>query len=193
MVKLTSKIAFPIILTGLFAITIFIAINYDKLDVHFYIVLILLTLFIFLFGFAIGQNFSSPVKKLLERATELSEGNLSSRVYLETKDEFSELAKAFNKIAEELEISHSQEENMGKSVDIKVRARTQGLEETINALEQKVRNRTVELEKLVKESSRLQGESKSKEAEASLLKKELESFRQKLVKYSKPKKESSNL
>ena len=33
------------------------------------------------------------VKKILDRAKELSKGNLSSRVYLETKDELAELAK----------------------------------------------------------------------------------------------------
>lgn len=187
MTKLTLKIAIPVILVGIFSISVFIALEYERLGISFYIVIILLTLFMFFFGFATGQNLSSPVKKLLERATELSEGNLSSRVYLETKDEFSELAKAFNKIADNLQQSHQQEATTEQSVDIKVRARTQALEETINALEQKIKNRTVELERLVKESSKLQEESKSKEAEALLLKRELGSFKQKLGKYSKPK------
>jgi len=122
MPKLTSKIALPIILTGLFAITVFIAINYDKLQNSFYIVLFFLAIYIFSFGFAIGQSFTSPIKKLLEKATELSKGNLSSRAYIESKDELAELAAVFNKIADELQESQVQGENAEKSVDIKVRA-----------------------------------------------------------------------
>jgi len=184
MSKLAIKVATPIILAGVFAITIFIALDYEKLGLSFFIVLLLLTLFVFFFGFSIGQSFSSPIRKLLERATELSKGNLSSRAYIETKDELAQLAKVFNEIAEELEESRSQGQNAEKSVDIKVRARTQALEETINALEQKVRNRTIEQERLLAETQKLQQQTKSKEKELSQLKEEFDSLKSKI---SKPK------
>ena len=187
MAKLTTKITIPIILVGLFAIVVFMAVDYDQLGPGLYIVLLLLTIYVFFFGLATGQNLASPVKKILNRAEELSRGNLSSRVYLETKDELSELANAFNKIAEELEASRAQEENTEKSVGIKVKAKTKDLEETINALEQKVKNRTIELERLIEESSRLQASAKEKESETTQLKKELGGFKQKLGKYNKPK------
>lgn len=160
MAKITSKVAVPIILAGLFAITIFIAMDYEKLELSFYIILFFLSVYIFSFGFATGQNFSSPIKKLLERAKEIKSGNLSSRVYLETKDELAELAKAFNEIAEELESSRYQKESTERSVDIKVRARTQALEETIKALEQKIKNRTIELQRLTDSLGKLQKEGK---------------------------------
>ena len=105
----------------------------------------------------------------MERAEELSKGNLSSRVYLETKDELSELGGAFNKIAEDLERSHEVEENTEKSVDIKVKARTQALEETIDALEQKVRNRTAELQSMIKDLEKMQQQLMMKESEVSSL------------------------
>jgi len=162
MSKLTSKIAFPIILTGLFAITIFIAINYDKLQNSFYVVLFFLAIYVFSFGFAIGQDFTSPIKKLLEKATELSKGNLSSRAYLESKDELAELAAVFNKIADELQESQAQGENTEKSANIKVRAKTQEFQETINALDQKVKNRTIELERLMKRCEELEQQAKVK-------------------------------
>ena len=165
MAKLTSKIAIPIIVVGLFGIAVFIAIDYEQLQPAFYIILGFFSIYVFFFGLAVGQNLTSPVKKILEKAKDLSNGNLSSRVYLETKDELAELARDFNKIAEELERSHAQEENMEKSVDIKVRARTQALEETISALEQKVRNRTIELERLTKEADKVQENLKNKLAE----------------------------
>lgn len=151
MSKLTQKIAVPIILVGLFAIAVFVAIDHEQLSWDFYVVFLFFVIYVFFFGIATGQSLSSPVKKILDRAKELSRGNLSSRIYLETKDEFAELAKTFNKIAEELEASHQNEASTEKSVDIKVKARTQALEETINALDQKVRNRTAELQKAVKE------------------------------------------
>ncbi|MDP3883199.1 MAG: HAMP domain-containing protein [Candidatus Staskawiczbacteria bacterium] len=173
MSKLTRKITIPIILVGLFSIAIFVALNYDSLGVGFYIVLLLLAVYIFSFGFATGQNFASPVNKLLEKATELSKGNLSSRVYLKTKDELAELAGVFNKIAEELEESHIDGKMIEKSVDIKTRARTQVLEETILALEQKIRNRTEELSKILEDSKTLQNQMKSREVEIMQLKKDI--------------------
>ena len=188
MSKLTTKISLPVILAGIFAMTVFIAFDHENIDLPFYIIIFLLSIFVFFFGFATGQQFSSPIKKLLERATELSEGNLSSRVYLETKDELAELAKVFNKIAENMEFSRIEQENTEKSVGIKVRARTQELEETIEALEQKVKNRTVELERLITEYDRFQQNIKGKEVEIEELKNELENLKQKSGKISKTKK-----
>jgi len=187
MTKFTLKIAIPIILAGIFAIAVFIAIDYENLGVGFYITILFLAIYVFFFGFATGQSIASPVKQLLDRATELSKGNLSSRVYLETKDELAELARVFNKIAEELETSRSQEMNAEKSVGIKVEARTKDLEETINALEQKVKNRTIELERLIEESNKLQLDAKNKGAETAQLRRELDDFKQKIGKYSKSK------
>ena len=192
MSKLTQKIAVPIILVVLFAIAVFVAIYHDQLNWDFYVVFLFFVIYVFFFGIATGQSLSSPVKKILDRAKELSKGNLSSRIYLETKDEFAELAKAFNKIAEELETSHQNEASTEKSVDIKVKARTQALEETINALDQKVRNRTAELEKLVDKSNKLQSDAKNKETEVAQLKKELGDFKQKLGKVNKSKEPVSN-
>lgn len=173
MSKLASRISFPIILAGVFVLTIFIALDYDRFDPNFYVIIILLTLFMFFFGFAIGQNLSSPIKKILDRANDLKNGNLSSRMYLETKDELADLAAVFNEIAEELQAKKNEEENTEKSVDIKVRARTQELKDTIDMLEQKVRNRTAEHEKLLFESERLLEQTKAKEKEMAQLKQEL--------------------
>ena len=186
MSKLTYKIAIPIVLIGVFAIVIFIALNYEQMDSSFYIVFALLVVYVFFFGIATGQNLSSPIRKILDGATELSKGNQSSRIYLESKDELAELAKVFNKIAEELEESHKQSSDMEKSVGIKVKARTRELEETINALEQKVKNRTIELERLIGESNRLQIAMKGKGAETSELKEELGTIKQKIGRYKKP-------
>ena len=176
--NISLKIAIPIIITGIFIIAIFIAVNRERLNTGFYIVFVFTAVYIFLFGFATGQKFAMPVKKLLKRATDLSDGDLTARAYLETKDEFSDLAKVFNKIANELQESRSKIETIEKSVDIKVKARTQVLEEIINALEQKVKNRTFELQRIIDESEMIQQKTKTKEVEITQLKKELDGLKE---------------
>jgi len=185
MSKLTSKIALSIVLAGIFVITAFVAVNYERLDLDYYIVILCLIVFVFSFGLAIGDRLSSPAQELLDKAIEISKGNLSSRAYLKSKDELSQLAEVFNKIAEEINDSRERETIAEKSVGIKVMAKTRDLEETISALEQKVKNRTIELEKLVTESSRLQTDAKVKESEIAQLKNELGGLKQKVVKYNK--------
>jgi len=179
MTKRATKISISIILAGIFIIAAFIGIAREQLDPIFYIIVFFLIVFVFSFGIAIGQNISTPLQKLVEKATELSKGNLSSRIYLESKDELSELADTLNKIAEELQSSHEQGTNIEKSLGVKVKAKTQELEETINALDQKVKNRTIELERLIKESNQLKEIMKSKEAETEQLKKDFEDLKQK--------------
>ncbi len=169
MSKLSSRISFPVILAGVFAITIFMALNYQNTNITFYITLLLLTLFTFFFGFAIGQNLSSPIKQLLEKAREISQGNVSGRIYLETKDELSELARTLNQIAEELELKTGESKKAEEIADIKVRARTKSLEETINNLDQKVKNRTIELERLMQEAKQLKQQAQANEAELNKL------------------------
>ncbi|OGZ71020.1 MAG: hypothetical protein A3F47_00560 [Candidatus Staskawiczbacteria bacterium RIFCSPHIGHO2_12_FULL_38_11] len=163
MLKISFKIAYPIILAGLFVIVAFIGFNYENLNLSFYIIFLLLTIYIFLFGFATGQQFSKPVKELLQKADNLSKGDLKSRFYLENKDELGELARVFNKIADDFEQSKNQNENMERAVDIKVKARTQALDETINALEQKVKNRTLELQRIGSELEKFKDQPKEEE------------------------------
>lgn len=179
MAKISHKIALPIILAGAFVAVMLVSIDYEQLSLSSYIILALLFVFVFFFGFTTGQNLSSPVQKILNRAIDLSKGDLKTRVYLETKDELAELAKAFNQIAEKLEQSQLNEEQTEKSVDIKVRAKTKALEETINALDQKIRNRTIELEKISKSSETLQAQTKEKEKQIEDLKQELEGLKPK--------------
>ncbi len=171
MSNILVKIARPIIILGIFLISIFVALNYENLTANFYIIFLLVAIFIFLFGFAIGQRFASPVKKLVERATALAEGALKTRVYLETKDEFEQLSKIFNKIAEELEKSHSIAEQAENVAEVKIRAKTQELEEVVADLEEKIRGRSTELQRMIEESEKFQTIVKDREKEIVELKK----------------------
>lgn len=151
MQKISFKIAVPVILAGLFSIVVFVALNPEGLPTSFYIILFLLSVFVFFYGLYVGQSVANPIEKILKRAVDLSKGDTKARFYLETKDEFGELAQIFNKIADDLENSRNKAESSEKSVNIKVKAKTADLEETINALEQKVKNRTIEIERLLKQ------------------------------------------
>lgn len=170
MPTLSFKIASPIIIAGFFIMVTFIALNYQSLNTSFYIIFFFLAIYVFLFGFAIGQNFTAPVKKLLKRADDLSKGDLRSRFYLESKDEMGQLSEVFNKIADRLQESSYENERTKKSVGIKVEAETQSLKEIINALEQKVQNRTLEIEKMARDTEKFKEYSKAQEAEILKLK-----------------------
>ncbi|HCC59628.1 MAG: hypothetical protein A2402_03255 [Candidatus Staskawiczbacteria bacterium RIFOXYC1_FULL_37_43] len=191
MTKISYKISVPVILAGFFAVVAFLALDYKNINFSFYILLLFIAIYVFFFGFATGQRFASPVKKLLDRATEMSKGNLSTRVYLETKDEIAELAKVFNKLAGDLEESRNKEESTEKSVDIKVKAKTQGLEETINALEQKVQNRTIELQRVIGDLNKFKEEAITKDSEVVRLKEDVQKL-EKRVKNRAPQKPVKN-
>ena len=165
MQSISLRVAYPIIIAGFFIMVSFIAVNYEQLNLGFYIVLFLLTIYIFLFGFATGQTFATPLKKLLQRADELIKGDLKSRLYLKNNDELGELAKTFNRIAEMLEESRFENERMEKSIDIKVKAKTQAMQEVIAALEDKVKNRTVELERVANSLEQVQNQLQQAQAQ----------------------------
>ena len=151
MFSISIKVAYPIIIAGLFVMVMFIALSYQNLNTAFYITLCLLIAYIFLFGFATGQNFAKPIRRILQQAEDLSSGDVKTRIYSKDKNELGQLAQVFNKIAEQVEQIQIKNETLEKMVDIKVKAKTQALEETISALDQKVRNRTAELQKLIAE------------------------------------------
>ena len=180
MSNILVKTASPIIILGIFLICIFFALSYENLTANFYIIFSIVAIFIFLFGFAIGQRFASPVRKLVERATALAEGALKTRVYLETKDEFEQLSKIFNKIAEELEKSHSTAEQAKDIAEVRIKAKTQELEEVVADLEEKIRGRSTELQCMIEESEKFQGMVKERETEIIKLKKEIKELKETL-------------
>lgn len=66
---------------------------------------------ILLIGFTFAFNFPSvvkdPISKLTEAIKEIGRKNYRHRIHMETKDEFGELANAYNDMAERLECFES--------------------------------------------------------------------------------------
>jgi PAS domain S-box-containing protein len=63
---------------------------------------LLLSLLVIYFVIAIYRNFLDTIQKLTLSVGEFAQGDLSSRVYLESKDEFSQIADSFNLMANEI-------------------------------------------------------------------------------------------
>jgi len=94
-------------------------------------VLITIVAFIFIVGFTFAFNFPSvlttPIQKLTQAIKAISEKDYSHRIHVESKDEFGQLANAFNEMAERLEYFESS--NLNKIMFEKARA-----EAVINSL-----------------------------------------------------------
>ncbi|MCF1715840.1 ATP-binding protein [Flavihumibacter sp. RY-1] len=86
---------------------------------------------ILLIGFTFSVNFPSvltdPITKLTEAINEISQKNYHHRIYIQSKDEFGQLANSFNEMAERLEYFESS--NVAKLIFEKSRA-----EAVINSL-----------------------------------------------------------
>jgi adenylate cyclase len=64
----------------------------------------------------LGLYFSHPISKLVEATREISQGHFDHRVNLRRKDEFGNLAKAFDHMSDELRIKKLMKESFGKYV-----------------------------------------------------------------------------
>jgi len=155
MTKISFRIAYLFIFTGLFVVAAFITLDYQYFNTQAYMVVCLLVIYIFLFGVAAGQSFSRPIKKLVKRTSYLQEGNVKSKLSLKSDDELGELANLLNKISEELEKSKSKSEELEKTIDLRVKAKTVILEQIVKSLEQKVKNRTLEAHRAIQELEQL--------------------------------------
>jgi NtrC-family two-component system sensor histidine kinase KinB len=93
--------------------------------------LITIVAFIFIIGLTFAYNFPSivtnPIQKLTTAIKEIGQKNYSHRIHLDSKDEFGQLADAYNEMAERLEYFESS--NLNKIIFEKARA-----EAVINSL-----------------------------------------------------------
>jgi NtrC-family two-component system sensor histidine kinase KinB len=94
-------------------------------------ILIAIVSIIIMVGITFVYNFPSiittPIRKLTQAIKEIGEKNYKHRIHIESKDEFEELANAFNEMAERLEYFESS--NLNKMIFEKTRA-----EAVINSL-----------------------------------------------------------
>ncbi len=165
MLSFSWKITYFIVLSGVFAVLALAAANYGSLSGVFYSLIYFLVLFIFLFGIFVGSRLARPLKKIAKAADELADGNVKSRAYVAGNDELGQLAKSLNKIAQNMENVHREKEKIQHSVAMKVNAIVHPLHDTIEALEEKARNRTMEFHQANEIAEKTQFDLLLKEAE----------------------------
>ncbi|MFC2130600.1 response regulator [Bacteroidota bacterium] len=124
------------------------------------IISLILLLFGFLAVFGISSIFINPLKKLVKTFLDISKGNLSSRVPIDSNDEFGKLAEYFNNMVDKLENTQRDLHKVNEDLEIIVEERTIKLLQEIDerkkaeqeikklnlGLEQNVTERTTQLE-----------------------------------------------
>lgn len=173
MTKLARKIAFSIIIAGLFIIVSFSALNYQNLDRNYYMIISLLTIYICLFGLAMGQSFAKPVKTMLDNVNNMKNGNPKGRIDVTTKDEVEEVAKTFNKVTRGFEETKTNLEASRNQAEIKFKTKAILSDQIIDALEEKIKNRSLDLEKATKELEVSKEQLRLKNVEIEGLKKQV--------------------
>ena len=106
------------------------------------------------------KSITQSIKKLHKSTDIIAGGNLDHRVDVKTKDEFGQLASSFNKMTEALQESQ-------KGLEGKVKARTVELEKSIkdlNKLNKLMTGRELKMIELKEEIAKLQEESVSKKS-----------------------------
>jgi len=96
----------------------------------------------------LSRQILSPVIKLKNAAQKVSEGDLNTKVDINSRDEIGELAKVFNSMVEKIRNAYSELEN-------KVKERTSELEALKSELETKVTEKTSQLEKKESETEQI--------------------------------------
>jgi len=173
MFGISSKISYSVFIAGVFALLAFAAVNWQNLTLDTYFIMYLVLVFLMLFGFFAGRSTARPLKKIVKAAIDLADGNLQSRANVVSNDELGHLAKTLNVIAQNLQKTHEEKEQMRHSMATKVHSVNSPLHETIQALERKVKHRTMEMQRSTELSEKLQLELLLKEAEFVDLKSQL--------------------
>ncbi len=134
-----------------------------------------------------------PLDKITEACQRVREGNLETKVPIESKTEIGELASAFNKMIEDLKKSQAALEEAKTVLEIKVRARTRELEELVKRREEIIKERTKELNEKVKQLEKFNEFAVGRELRMIELKQEIDRLkREKGIKDNKDRKNDSD-
>jgi len=141
--------------------------------------LLILILSLFL---VIEHNIIAPVKEIVKVCEEVKKGHLNARIKISSKTEIGEFADIFNQTVERLKESKEALEESEMVLRVKVAARTRELRELAGNLEEKVKERTKELETRIKELEKFHKLTIGRELKMIELKKELKKMKKKLSK-----------
>ena len=90
----------------------------------------------FLFSAYISRSISAAVRNLKNGVAKVTNGQLETKIQVDTKDEFSNLANAFNHMTEELKQAKGSLEEYSRNLEQKVAERTEELEQAVREVQQ---------------------------------------------------------
>ncbi|MBU4189616.1 MAG: HAMP domain-containing protein, partial [Candidatus Thermoplasmatota archaeon] len=108
---------------------------------------VIVSIFLIITCLLLAKTLTRPIKKLTEGAEKISRGDLDTEVDIKTKDEIGTLSDTFNRMVKDLKKSKEKVEVYSRSLEEKVKERTSELQESEMELSEKVK----ELEKAQKE------------------------------------------
>jgi two-component sensor histidine kinase/HAMP domain-containing protein len=113
------------------------AVNAKIRDLRNSIGIVSLGLFIItsLLVFFIGKVFTQPLAKIVKAVNKITEGDLSQRVQVKSNDEVGFLAQSFNKMVEKIANSNHEMDKINKELENRVKERTQELEGALKSLQ----------------------------------------------------------
>ena len=140
-----------------------------------------------LLGFAmiiILRNIVDPIKKITRSCEDVKRGNLDIELGTGWKTEIGELAETFNEMIKDIKESRSKLEEAKDVLEIRVRARTQELQDLANSLEGQVKERTNDLREKIKQLEVFNHLAIDRELKMAKLKEEIKELEKELEKKS---------
>ncbi len=90
----------------------------------------------FLAAVLLSRSLTNPLAQLVDRMDLVSQGDLTSQIQIQTRDETAVLASSFNKMIFDLKQSRDQLEEINRDLDAKVKERTLQLEEQTHKIKE---------------------------------------------------------
>ncbi|MCB0731651.1 MAG: HAMP domain-containing protein [Ignavibacteriae bacterium] len=111
---------------------------YDKID-ELQTNIGIISLLLFIIGsvvvFFIGKVFTQPLTKIVAAVNKIAEGDYSQHVDIKSNDEVGFLANSFNEMSEKITISNREMDKIKKELENRVRDRTHELEGALRSLQ----------------------------------------------------------
>ncbi len=129
----------------------------------------------------------SPLEDITQGASLIGQGELDHRIKVreDSKDEISVLARAFNRMAEDLKNYQTAVERAKSVLEIRIEARTRELRELSENLDKQVKERTGELQERVDELEKFHKLTVDRELKMVELKKEIKRLKEELAEAKK--------
>ncbi|MBI4101501.1 MAG: HAMP domain-containing protein [Candidatus Nealsonbacteria bacterium] len=133
--------------------------------------------FTLLYFFLIFRSIINPVRKITLACEQIRKGNLEVEIKNSPKTEIGELASSINNMVRDLKKSQEILEETKSALEVRVEARTRELTRVADSLDQKVKEKTQELQEKINDLERFQKLAVGRELKMIELKKELEDFK----------------